>query len=30
MAMARCHVNYVHTVTVIMYMVQSETASACR
>ena len=30
MAMARCHVNYVHIVTAIMYVVQSETALACR
>jgi hypothetical protein len=30
MTTAMCHVNYVHNVMVIMYMVQSGTASACQ
>ncbi len=30
MTTAMCHLNYVHTVMVIMYMMQSRTAPACR
>jgi hypothetical protein len=30
MTTAMCHVNYVHAVMVIMYIIQSGTASACQ